>query len=311
MSVRIRPGGDSSPEYSVDEDLDRVPDQSRIRAVFAPDHESPDDQAPDFERPVRGTWLTDLPLRRPSWSQAVAVVVLAGIAVLVIGGLVTRLSTGNSAPVALATPASASPPAAPSPAPSATQSSPAPTAEAATAVSWQGAALPVHSVAGPRVFTATRAYGFAHDPLGAALAAVHISTHLDPYTGPRVFGPVIKEQVVAAPTDLLATTTRTYEAAARQRGYDDRTIAKGRPVLAPTGEIRSWAIEDYRSDRATVQLLVASPNGDQVVYRIPVRWVSGDWAVSLADAGEQATFDVARAGRAETKDFRPFTTRGN
>lgn len=316
MSVRIRPGDrEPEPEFAPeldDLDLDRVPGQDHIRAVFAAEETPEEAGGIPFPRPTRRRM--SFATTRPRWSQIASIAVLGAVAVLVFGGLAYRLSLPSQAPAepSLAVPVPAPTAAArpsPTPTPSVTDSD-----DAMTAVSWQGAALPVSPVAGPRVFTDTRAYGFAHDPLGAALAAVHISTHLDPYTGPKVFGPVLDEQVVAAPDDLVARTRAAYEAAARAQGYDAADIRAGTPVLAPTGAIRSWRIEDYRPDRpdrATVQLLVTTPQGQRVVYAIPVRWTAGDWAVSLANARPDATFDVMSPDRAELRDFHPFTTRGN
>lgn len=314
MSVRIRPGdGATEPvfPFAAHPDDDRPANsQQHIRSVFE-DELAQDDAAGAgwFQRPSRdGKWLNALASRRPPWSRLVAVTVLAAVAVLLLGGLATRLATpATPAPQpAVAAPTAATPaetPSATAP-PTATHG-----AGQMTAVSWQGAALPVSQVAGPRVFTETRAYGFARDPLGAALAAVHISTHLDPYTGPKVFGPAIENQVVDARPDLLATTTATYETVARQQGYSDDALRQGRPVLAPTGSIQSWRIQDYRPERATVQLLVATPVGRRVVYEVPVEWTGGDWSVSLAGAREGTAFTVVRPD--STKEFNTFTTGGN
>lgn len=317
MSVRIRPGDDGAAQPGLaladNYDEDRPAGQQHIRSVFD-DVIAEDDSAGRgvFERPTRQVkWLGGLTNRQLPWSRLVAVTVLAAVVVLLLGGLATRLSMPSPQPqsAAAGAPSPVVPPAATSAPPSPTTATAGHQGSEMSAVSWQGAALPVSPVAGPSVFTETRAYGFAHDPVGAALAAVHISTHLDPYTGPKVFGPAIETQVVAARPDLLATTTAAYEAAAHAQGYSDAAIEEGRPVLAPTGSIHSWRIQDYRPERATVQLLVATPDGRRVVYEVPVQWTGGDWSVSLAGAREEATFAVTRPD--STKDFNPFTTRGN
>jgi hypothetical protein len=171
------------------------------------------------------------------------------------------------------------------------------------AISWQGAALPVSPDDGPARFTATRASGFARNPLGAALAAVHISTHIDAYTGPAVFTSAIRQQVVAgnrAKKALLTRTRASYAAAAEQMG-----VSGGAPILVPTGAVQSWRIKDFAPDGDNaVDLLVTTPTGEQVVYRIDVRWSHGDWRLVLARSADDQLFPVEAAG--DVADFAPF-----
>ncbi|MFN8125235.1 MAG: hypothetical protein U0R64_01800 [Candidatus Nanopelagicales bacterium] len=277
MSVRIRPGDE--PVWTADAGTDdTVPDPHDVRGVF------------DTPRPQqRVMW-------RPEWTRYVAGGLLGLFALVVLGVLAYRLSL--PAPPAAT---SAAPPTLPSAAPTtpsdALTATPTatPTVRDVMAMPWQGAALPVSDTAGPRQFTDRRSTGFSHDPQGAALAAVHISTHIDPYTGPRVFTPTIEEQVVGG-EGLVAQTTEAYRQAAHRAGLADDAVERGDPVLAPTGEMTGWRIGHYRADAVTtVELLVTTPQGQQVVYEVPVRWSGDDWQVVLADGPAESLFRVTAA----------------
>jgi hypothetical protein len=233
--------------------------------------------------------------------RAVAIGLITCVVLAVVGGLAYRLSIPAPARPAAAGAAGASAavpsPTAPSPTSSAspTASATPPAVDELSAVSWQGAALPVSDVDGPFEFTRTRASGFTQTPQGAALAAVHISTHMDAYTGPRVFTGTIAEQVIGDTRRLLATTGRVYRQAARAN-----RVAAGQPVIAPTGSITSWRIGDYRPHGLNrVQLLVRTPTGESVVYSVPVRWSQGDWKVDLSGASDR-TFRTSQADPADT-----------
>lgn len=299
MSARITPGEEPTWQWPTP---DTVADPTVVDQVFV-------DDAP--ARPARPR------ITRPAWTRGTAGLLIATSAVLLVGGLVYRLS--GSARPADPPPVAAADDAVPSTSPSASPSvsvsaSPAPKPEV-RAMPWQGAVLPVSDRAGPATFTETRSTGFSRDPQGAAFAAVHISTHIDPYTGPDVFTPTIKEQVVGQ-GDLVAQTRQAYEATARRQGMSGEAIADGAPVLAPTGNISAWRIMAYRPDAVTtVELLVATPAGTRLVYEIPMVWRDGDWrAVVDSTTG----FRVSEAGgTADFTDFiddKPFndgnTTRG-
>lgn len=228
------------------------------------------------------------------WPRAAAWLLIVAVAGAVVGGLAWRLSI--PAPGAIGQPPVAPSDAAantPNPTSGATQPTESATAEkpvapTTTAVAWQGTALPVSTEAGPSTFTATRSTGFADTPQGAALAAVHISTHIDPYTGPGVFTPAITEQVIGAKEGLLSRTQQIYREAADQMG-----VSGGAPVLVPTGSVQSWRIRDFQPDGTDVELLVATPTGEQVVYRIPVKWVRGDWRL-LVPNSDGEVFEVGK-----------------
>lgn len=292
MSVRIRPGdepvwaGDGSGGFESDQDS--VPDTQDVRGVF---------DAATMRPEPRLRW-------RPEWTRLVAGALLAVIVVGVLGALAFRLSMPAPA---------AAPPPAPAAGPQRTEASttPSPTPPVVrdlTAMPWQGAALPVSERHGPEEFTDRRSTGFSRDPQGASLAAVHISTHIDPYTGPRVFTPTISEQVTGG-QDLVARTQEQYRRAAQRAGLAPEAIRRGDPVLAPTGEMTGWRITDFRPDSVTtVELLVTTPQGQRVVYEVPVVWTDDDWRVSLADGPATDLFRVTAA--TDSDSFEPFIDKG-
>lgn len=309
MSVRIKPGDEPGWQWPMDA-KDSADDQ-----VAADDHGEPD-QSDWLVRPQRGqrSWVADR-WTTGTWTKGTAAVLIGAVCLLLLGGLAYRLSV--PAPPAAQPPAPAVPSTAATPT---RQVSPAdggvadPTLADLSAVPWQGAALPISQSAGPRVFTETRAKGFSRDPQGAALAAVHISTHIDPYTGPAVFTPTIEEQVVSAEgaaatgtEALVRRTQKLYEGAAEERELSAEAIADGVPILAPTGDISAWRIATFRPDGiTTVELLVTTPQGQRLIYEVPVVWRDGDWRVTFP--GDQgADFRVTEA--TGTADFTTFITR--
>ena len=320
MSVRIRPGDEPAWQWPM------APEGSDGDGIGAdPDTESGPGSDPDrrgwFVRPHRQgrSWLSDR-WRAGDWRKGTAAVLIGAVCLLVLGGLAYRLSVPAPATeesVVPAPPASAAPPD-----PVVTPTDPwadSVTTPPMSAVPWQGAALPISQTAGPRVFTETRATGFSHDPQGAALAAVHISTHIDPYTGPAVFTPTIEEQVVSATAGgaaggtvtgteaMVRRTQKLYEKAAAQRDLSAEAIADGVPILAPTGDISAWRIGTFRPDAVTtVELLVTTPQGQRLIYEVPVVWRDGDWRVMFATEAGGADFRVTEA--TDTDDFTTFIT---
>lgn len=300
MSVRIRPGDDwvdslvGDPGSGSD---DNPADPQGVRAVFADDE--PDEWG--APRPTRRSLVDSW---RPHLAKAVAGALLTIVVLIVLGGLAYRLSVPAPASPPV-TPASPTGQVAPTPSPA-----PDPVGNDMTSMPWQGAALPISESSGPFIFTDHRATGFSHDPQGAALAAVHISTHLDPYTGPRVFTPTIDEQVIGG-DDLLAQTMRQYESAAKAQGLTASAIKRGAPVLAPTGEIAAWRIRNYRPDSpTTVELLVHTPHGRSVVYEVPVVWQDDDWRITFAGSQVGPVLRVVAAAPGTESEFETFNTRG-
>ena len=177
-----------------------------------------------------------------------------------------------------------------------------------TARAWQGAALPTSPEHGPALFTDTRSSGFSATPLGAALAAVHISSHISPYTGPPVFAPTVQEQVAGDTDKLLARLNEVYASTAKAEGLRD-----GEPSIRPTGEMVSWRLAGPFSVEAEtdVEIVVRTPASDDQVFTIPVIWDSNvnDWKINPArqDGGLQLQVTDPDPN-AEYTPFFPSTT---
>lgn len=209
----------------------------------------------------------DTSRRRPAWTRVVAWVLAGAVGFSVLGILGVQLSNN-------------------------TPTDPDSTAAAVgdmSAVAWQGAALPVSQAAGPAEFTDTRSSGFTQTELGAALAAVHISSHISPYTGPDVFTPTITQQVTGDTTALLTMMETEYAKAAETSGLTD-----GEPQLRATGQMLAYRIETFNPDQVTnVELYVQPPaGGEDVIYTVPVTWVDGDWSINPTADDAGVTFAI-------------------
>ena len=193
--------------------------------------------------------------------------------------------------------------------PAAAEANPAPTAappttaDDITAVTWQGYSMPVSASAGPHQLTDTRASGFAHTPVGAALAALHISVRMAPMTGPNVFRPTITQQVVGHDTSKqLAAVNAQYQQLAKVAG-----VSGGRPVIGATPPFTGYRVRDYTDNAATVDLVVTNPyKNTDLQYTIPVRWTNGDWRVVFDPAATGGGwFTVTKPSPSAT--YQPFT----
>lgn len=205
------------------------------------------------------------PDRRPAWTRITAAVLAITLFGLLVVGLAWRLS------------ATAPPEAAPT------------DGYDVTAVSWQGLALPISPTAGPATFTDTRSKGFAQSELGAALAAVHLSSHIDPYTGPAAFEPTIDEQVIGDTAALKKLVNATYADQAKKH-----QVTGGAPILAPTGQMKAWRIDGYNPTGVNnVEIYVGTPTGSDVVYMIGVQWVDGDWKLKPTITEDGISFAVS------------------
>lgn len=138
-------------------------------------------------------------------------------------------------------------------------------------VEWHGMSLPVSTSAGPAERSETSARGFARTPLGAAIAAAHLSVRVDPSNGPTVFEPVLADQVVGA-KDRLADAVRAQA--------DSETNA-GAP-----GSLLGWRLGgDSAAATVTVHLGVEQANGTRADYAIPLAWADGDWRINAPSSG--------------------------
>ena len=153
------------------------------------------------------------------------------------------------------------------------------------AVAWRGAILPVSDADGPRDLTDTHAGGFARTALGAALAAVHLSVRIDPHAGPDTFEPTIRQQVSGNTQQLLASVQRTYTALVQQAGVTD-----GEPIIAATGAITGWRIDDDTSGSRPVEvdLRVDVPGGTAINFAVTVTWDprTNDWTLESPHGAE-------------------------
>lgn len=106
----------------------------------------------------------------------------------------------------------------------------------------------------------------------------------------------------------MTTTRKQYRQAATDSGLASSAIASGAPILAPTGNITGWRVATFRPDSiTTVELLVSTPHGTDVVYEVPVTWTDGDWRVTFEGNDPGAGFRVTEAN--DTDDFTPFISR--
>lgn len=247
--------------------------------------------------------------RRTAAVLAAVAAVLLGI-VLFVCGLVMALGRHGSqppgkSPTPTVTATSTRPAAASEPPPSTPGRAPAGTPPAGD-LSWTtvaGARVPVSRSAGPRHSAAGRAYGFADDPLGAALAAAHITLRLGPQAGPGVFGPTLREQVVGAGSAALGQRL--------DEEYEQARARLGLPYGQPAGRLYSTA-RGYRTDQdspttATVRLLIEGPgkSGAPVLVELRLRteWAGEDW---LLVAPPDGTWDGDTRLLTDATGYTPF-----
>ncbi|MEN3308870.1 MAG: hypothetical protein V7603_5072 [Micromonosporaceae bacterium] len=234
----------------------------------------------------------DIARRARRRTRAVVAGVAAGLLVLgaAVIGLVVALgpsSAGGPVPAttgpAAAVASSAAPPASPS-----DSTSPSPPVDDMRWDTVAGARVPVSRAAGPADTAGGRARGFAHTPLGAVLAAVHISVRLSPQVGPKVFEPTLREQVVGTSAAALGQhLDEDYQQAQAQLG-----LPYGQPAGRLYSTTRGYRV-DAAADTATVRLLIEGPgaSGGSVLVALvtTVQWVGGDWALVAPPGGDWTT----------------------
>ena len=175
-------------------------------------------------------------------------------------------------------------------------------------VTVAGAVVPVSAAAGPRQTTTDgRARGFARSPLGAVLAAAHISVRLCPQAGPAVFGATLRDQVTGAHTAALARQLDDdYEQARAQLG-----VPYGEPAGQLYSTTRGYRLDALAGDTATVRLLLQGPSGRTgsvlVALTVHLQWVVTDWALVAPVGG---TWDDAAAVITDSSDYARFPERG-
>lgn len=153
-----------------------------------------------------------------------------------------------------------------------------PASSTGPAISWSivgDEPVPASLAAGPRNTAGGLAKGFTHDSLGAALAAVNISTRLASEVGPQV-----------------------YEATAREQCFGDvdreiqqirDSVSTAQPGTDKPSEI--WyrvASGDPSSDLVLMSIAAKTAqsmaSGGYVGLDITLRWVGSDWKMQVPSA---------------------------
>jgi hypothetical protein len=146
-----------------------------------------------------------------------------------------------------------------------------------------GQDLPESRTAGPARHVDGLAAGFERSPLGAALATIHISHRLDASTGPGVFEPTLRDQVVGADADKLhEQVSATYDNARRRQGR-----GAGEALDPGSARLVAYKVEAYSPDVATVTVISAFDDPPPYfAFRFDVRWTDGDWKLVAPPGGE-------------------------
>lgn len=236
----------------------------------------------------------DIARRARRRTRAVVAGLAAGLLVFgaAVAGLVVVLGPDGGGPaVSPTSPGQSAASSAEAPPPTASASGSASPSPPADDMRWDtvaGARVPVSRSAGPAHTADGRARGFARTPLGAVLAAVHISVRLSPQAGPTVFEPTLREQVVGAGAAALGEQL--------DEDYQQARAQLGLPYGQPAGRLYSTS-RGYRieagADTATVRLLIEGPgpSGGSVLIAlvVTVQWVGGDWALVAPPGGDWST----------------------
>ena len=132
--------------------------------------------------------------------------------------------------------------------------------------------VPASASHGPRIRHDGLAAGFAHDELGAVIAAINISTRLTGSAGPDVYEPTARHQCVGdIPAGLAAIALQTS------------TAAPG--AATPSEFFYRITGGDPHGDTVTIALAARSPQattqGGYAALERTVVWVHRDWRVQL------------------------------
>lgn len=151
---------------------------------------------------------------------------------------------------------------------------------------FHGVELPFSATAGPRNTRRGVAVRFAHDPLGALLAAVNIGVRANAQWGPRVFTAVIRSQITGpGAATLLANCQTSYDQASRSEG-----VTGGQPLgnVHVAEEAFRWVA--YTPAAAVIDLVSAGPGPEGTTVRastqLQVVWDGGDWKVIAPPGGD-------------------------
>jgi hypothetical protein len=143
--------------------------------------------------------------------------------------------------------------------------------------------VPMSSSHGPRVRHGGLAAGFAHDELGAVIAAINISTRLTGSAGPDVYEPTVRHQCLGDIPAALATI-------AVQTG----TATPG--TATPSEFFYRITGGDPHGDTVTIALAARSPQagaqGGYAALERTVVWIHRDWRMQLPAAPPHLTGSV-------------------
>ncbi|MFC5187208.1 hypothetical protein [Actinomadura harenae] len=155
------------------------------------------------------------------------------------------------------------------------QSSPATPTSGLVWRDFHGFRLPYSASDGPHAVAGDRAGGFARTPLGALLAAVHLSVRSDPRWG------------LATATSTVNTQFVGPDRAGMLASINTAPLAPGTPRAYATLEAFRW--QGYTPETASVDVVSAGPgDSDQVVRaatRVQLQWDDGDWRVVAPPGG--------------------------
>jgi hypothetical protein len=148
--------------------------------------------------------------------------------------------------------------------------------------------VPVSTSHGPRITHGGLAAGFAHDELGAVIAAINISTRLTRSAGPDVYEPTARHQCVGDVAAAMATI------AVQTGTATPGTTTPG--AATPSEFFYRITGGDPHGDTATIALAARSPQataqGGYAALERTVVWIHRDWRMQLPTSPPHLTDSV-------------------
>lgn len=150
-----------------------------------------------------------------------------------------------------------------------------PAAPSPTGLAWDsvgGQPVPLSTEHGPSRREATASSGFAHDDLGAVMAAINIGARLTPAAGAAVLNATARTQCVGDVTALLGSGT--------SQGTSEASGGQTTP-----SEYLYRLSGDPTSDVVTVSIAAVTPQatalGGYAELTRTLQWNDGDWKVQV------------------------------
>ncbi|MEV0732376.1 hypothetical protein [Polymorphospora sp. NPDC050346] len=214
---------------------------------------------------------------RPPWTRPGFIAAAVLVAVVLVIGLVVALQPRDDPPPPTVTPPTAGP-IDPGPAGTATAAPHAIPTTAPDGITWElvgQVAVPVHPTAGPRTRTGGTAAGYAHDPVGALVAAAQIAVRAGISAGRDSWEPTIERQFVPGPDrDRLLDSLLTAADAPSQPGE--------------LSQIAGYSYLSYTPDTAVIGLALRAPSAGSPRYHVltlTLLWRDGDWRMQAPPGG--------------------------